>query len=199
MTSLTSIVSKSTDTSQGDIVGGKATGFATTAGFAAAITAITGAAIAVVQQFADIKVDPALKVAALGLIGLGALSWAIASVGDVLGRAYASSHVVPAEKAGDEPTPVLQWALTAANGKPAPVTAVLEAFSSVDAHLKPVTQAVGADQIVPLPAKTTVSYQGGIATAFAIRVGDADALSMLIAQPGESLQWVAASATALHP
>jgi hypothetical protein len=199
MPSLTSIVSKSTDTSEGDVVGGKATGFATVAGFAAAITAIAGAVIAAVQQFADLNVDPALKVAALGLVGLGALSWAIASVGDVLGRAYATSHVVPSAKAGEEPTPVLQWALTEVNGGPAPATAVLKALSSSGAGGTFGAQAVGADQIVPLPAKTQVSYQGATVTAFAIRVGDADALSMLIGQSGESPQWVVASATALHP
>jgi hypothetical protein len=199
MPSLTSIVSKSTDTSEGDVVGGKATGFATVAGFGAATTAIAGAVIAAVQQFADLKVDPALKVAALGLVGLGALSWAIASVGDVLGRAYASSHVVPSTGAGQKPTPLLQWALTGIDGDPAPLAVVLGASSASDAGEKSGASTAGTAQIVPLPASIKVSYQGVTATALAIRVGDADALSVLIAQPGESPEWVVASATALHP
>jgi hypothetical protein len=98
-------------TREGDVVSGEATGFATKAGFAAAITAIAGAVIAAVEEFASLMVDPAIKVAALGLVGIGALAWAIAATDDVLARAYATAHVVASPGTEEKPMPVLQWAV----------------------------------------------------------------------------------------
>jgi len=149
----------------GDVVGGRATGFATKAGFGAALTAITGAAVAAVQQIGSISVDPAIKVAALGLIGLGALAWSIAATGDVLARAYASAHVVPGD-GGGSPTPVGQWALTTvireaakAPGLVAQVLAEAQATSSSrpsgEGHLRVtrITSTVQPDRVAAAPAK----------------------------------------------
>ncbi len=178
----------------GDVVGGRATGFATKAGFGAALTAITGAAVAAVQQIGSISVDPAIKVAALGLIGLGALAWSIAATGDVLARAYASAHVVPGD-GGGSPTPVGQWALTTvireaakAPGLVAQVLAEAQATSSSRAsgegHLR-VTQI----------ARTNVMYQNHEFFALAVRLDPetpASDLSFLIARSGSAAQWVEA-------
>ncbi len=192
-----------TSTSEGDVVGGKATGFATKAGFAAALTGITGVVIAAVQQFAELKVDPALKVAALALVGIGALAWAIASAGDVIARAYASAHVVPAPKAGEEPTPVLQWALSSSGGSPSPLAAALQALAASTAAAAggPNKETPPSSQLVAVPAGTRVNYQNMVLTAFALRPEPEkpDTVSLLVAGVNESPRWVDASATTIAP
>jgi hypothetical protein len=178
-------------TNEEEVVGGRATGFATKAGFAAALTAIGGVVLGIVQEVDKSHVNTPVKVAAIGLVGLGALAWSIAATGDVLARAYASAHVVASTPETKSPIPVAQWALTETGGKQAPAQAVVEALkgkaaSGEQPHSPPGTQ------VVPLPAVTSVSYKNGDFVALAIRFGaeKPDAISLLVTRPGESAKWV---------
>jgi len=94
----------------GDVVGGRATGFATKASARHGTYGHYRSCRRRRPADGSISVDPAIKVAALGLIGLGAVAWSIAATGDVLARAYASAHVVPGNGNGS-PTP--GWAMGA--------------------------------------------------------------------------------------
>lgn len=132
--------------------------------------------------------------AALGLIGLGAVAWSIAATGDVLARAYASARVVP-RNGGGSPTPGGQWALTTvireaakAPGLVAQVLAEAQATSSSRASVK------GHLRVTQI-ARTNVMYQNQEFFALAVTLDPetpASNLSFLIARSGGAAQWVEA-------
>jgi hypothetical protein len=177
-------------TNEEEVIGGRATGFATKAGFAAALTAITGVVLAIVQEVDSSNVHLAVKVAALGLIGVGALAWSIAATGDVLARAYASAHVVAATPASNTPTPVAQWALTPANGAPSPVQATLA--GALGALAGSQQKNTGSNGQVVTMCSTKVHYGQDDYFAVAMRIAQdkPGELSLLLVRDGTTPQWV---------
>ena len=177
-------------TNKEEVIGGRATGFATKAGFAAALTAITGVVLAIVQEVDSSSVHLAVKVAALGLIGVGALAWSIAATGDVLARAYASAHVVATTQESETPTPVAQWALTSANGGASPAQAALVGALGTLACGK--QQDVSSDVQVVALCSTKVRYGQDDFFAVALRITQEkpDDLSLLLVRAGYTPQWV---------
>jgi len=177
-------------TNEEEVIGGRATGFATKAGFAAALTAITGAVLAIVQEVDSSSVHLEVKVAALGLIGVGALAWSIAATGDVLARAYASAHVVAATCESKTPTPVAQWALTSVNGGVPPAQAALTGALGTLACAK--QKCASSDVQVVALCSTKVRYGPDDFVAVALRIAQEkpEELSLLLVRAGYTPQWV---------
>jgi hypothetical protein len=166
------------------------TPFTSAAGFSAAIAAALAGALAVLQGLNVLEISEPVRIALIGLVGVGILAWAIAAAGDSLARAYGLAHVT--RKVGEENQPAIQ---TAAN-KLAEVYAAANGITITDGKLTPAPQG----QVTPLPTPLKVKLRGKDALAIALLVsGESgkETQRYLVGLPDAQLTWVSSDAISL--
>lgn len=151
--------------------------------FFGAFTALGAAAIAIYQVIAGVNTTDPLKIALIGLVGVGILAWAIAATGDTIARAYASAHVTRTEP-GKENQPALQAA------------AIRFADAYAAAHgVKPPTPAIPTDGGAPAATNSVYSPSApaaskecclGISPPLQVKVRGKDAQAVAVLTSGES-------------
>jgi len=177
------------ETKSTDVVGSDSLRFTTAAGFAGALTAITGAVLPLVDKFTALNVSENIKIAMIGLVGVGILGWAIASAGDVLARAYATAHVIPAADANTPPTAAAAWV----------VKELLDTLKAAGPELKSQATAL-TTALSQAPVGTIIPIGGGGINAkykshdckvFALRrdANDRTKLQYLYARDQETPEW----------
>ena len=142
----------SSDTKENDVVGADSLRFTTAAGYAAAVTAVVGALLPVLDKVTALSVSENIKIAMLGLVGAGVLAYAVASAGDVVARAYATAHVHPAEGTGTgakPPRPAAEYIAEAV------IEALTKAAPAAKTELKAISTALStsrAGTVFPMSA-----------------------------------------------
>lgn len=155
-----------------DVIEAGSLRFTTTAGYAAAITAIVAGAVPVLDWVTDLNVNDSLKIALVGLVGAGVLGWAIASAGDVLARAYASAYMKPRTSDTDPATPLLAEFIDAYKG------------SRAEASSPSQTLLVAGDR------RVVVDWRNAEAHVLAVETDPAtDKVRFLLARPNGSVTW----------
>ena len=169
--------------------------------FFGAFTALGAAAIAIYQVIAGVDTTDPLKIALIGLVGIGILAWAIAATGDTIARAYASAHVTRTEP-GKENQPALQAAAirfsdayAAAHGiKPPtpaiPTDGVVSAASSSNYSPSPTT--ASQENFFPISPVRKVKGRLLDGEAIAVKVksqGDKVTEEYLVGTPGGNYSW----------
>lgn len=171
-----------------DLIEARKLGFTTAAGFASLIVVIVGGVIPALDPIFEKDISDPLKIAVIGLVGVGIIGWAIAGTGDVLARAYASAHIVRFE--GKPNQPALQ---TAANELQEAIDKLASAYS--DAH--PSSAKKTPAQLIALPTPLDVEVRGTASKAVAALVEEDETVKYLVGRPGEELAWVSGSAVYL--
>lgn len=166
------------DSKPNDVIEAGSLRFTTTAGYAAAITAILAGMVPVLDWLTRLEVSENLKIALLALIGAGVLGWAIASVGDVLARAYASAYMKPRKNDSDPATPLLGEFIDAYKATHSATTASVQRLY-VSAH-----------------RQVVVDWRNGEAHVLAVEADPGtDKVRFLLAKPNSTAAWADAEDT----
>jgi uncharacterized protein YejL (UPF0352 family) len=177
----------------GDVVASDSLRFTTAAGFASAVTAIVSGLVAVLDKITALDVDENIKIALLGVVGAGIVGWSIASAGDVLARAYATSHVHPKE--GDQdPRPAIEVAAATlaegfTKGLTASSTSAKRNANEIAAVLKELKAGPALTEVgVPI---TLLDEHENQCTLLALRLNPAtpQETECLVSRPGRELEW----------
>ncbi len=169
--------------------------------FFGAFTALGAAAIAIYQVVAGVDTTDPLKIALIGLVGVGILAWAIAATGDTIARAYASAHVTRTEP-GKENQPALQAAAirfadayAAAHGAKPPTPAIPPngaAPATTHSNYVPSPTAASQDYYFPISPvrKVKVGHIDGEAIAVKVK-SEAGKITeeYLVGTPGSNYVW----------
>lgn len=168
------------------------TRFTTTAGYSAALATILAGLVVIGQGlgFDPVNAPTPIKVALIGLVGLGILAWAIAATGDSLARAYALAHV-----SRTDPSKPNEPAIKTAAFRLAEVYAAANpAVDGQKAQLEAQKVAAAAQvRLCPFPAPLPVKAQGRDANAVAVLVSGETGQEQqryLVGRPNSKLQWV---------
>lgn len=179
-----------------DVIGADSLRFTTTAGFAAAVTAIVGGLLPILDKLDALNVSENIKIAMLGLVGAGILGWAIASAGDVLARAYATAHVHPAGSDGGSPTPASEYVVKQILDKlpavEAKAQAAASAASSKATAMTTAISTVPAGTVIPLGIAIAAKHkQTHPCHVYAVRQDptDKEKLQYLVARHGITPEW----------
>ena len=169
--------------------------------FFGAFTALGAAAIAIYQVIAGVDTTDPLKIALIGLVGVGILAWAIAATGDTIARAYASAHVTRTEP-GKENQPALQAAAirfadayAAAHGVKPPTPAIPTdgaALVATPSNYSPSTATASQEYCFPISPvrKVKVGLNDGEAIAVKVkREGGKVTEEYLVGTPGSNYGW----------
>jgi hypothetical protein len=191
------------DTEQTDVVGADSLRFTTAAGYASAVTAVLGGLLPVLDKVNVLDVSENIKIAMIALVGAGVISYAIASAGDVLARAYATAHVHPASGTAPNaipPKPIAEYitdTLLAELKRVAPVlkTEVKDATTALRKELNAAAVTLSTSPtgtIFPMTEGVEARYKSShVCKVFALRRDEANPtrLEYLLAQPGEMPEW----------
>ncbi len=180
-------------TEEKDVIGTPSLRFTTAAGIASVFTAVVGAALPVLDKLDALKVTENVKIAMLGLVGAGVVGYAIASAGDVLARAYASAHVIPAavtsgegETKKTDPIPVAKYMVDKLVAEAELIRPGLERMlTTSSSHTRHVIALDGAH----LNVKTRLHDDCEV-LALAWDDGNPEALQYLTAHEGEAPSWL---------
>jgi len=151
--------------------------------FFGALTALGAATIAIYQVIAGVDTTDPLKIALIGLVGVGILAWAIAAAGDSLARAYAAAHVTRTE-----PDKVNQPAIQSAAVRLADAYAAAHGMklSTQASTADGGTSATTASVYSPVSSATPKETHFPISPPLIVKVRGKDALAVAVMVSGES-------------